>query len=177
MKEVSNLDKNIHKKIRENISKFLKDNSSVYDNENLIILDVAPQDYLGGKEFFKKSKIYTADIDKNSNADFIIDICVNNSDIISSEYFDLIICTEVLEHTLNPFDAIEELYRILKKGGILMLSTPFNFRIHGPLPDCWRFTEHGLRQLLKKFENIEITSLDDKERFLMPYHYTIITKK
>ncbi|MCK5818286.1 MAG: methyltransferase domain-containing protein [Psychromonas sp.] len=50
--------------------------------------------------------------------------------------------TEVLEHTLNPFRAINEIYRILKPNGILIMTTPFNFRIHNPLPDCWRISEH-----------------------------------
>ena len=58
----------------------------------------------------------------------------------------------MLEHVINPFDAIDEIHRILKPGGILLLSSPLNFRIHGPLPDCWRFTEHGWKQLVKKFE-------------------------
>ena len=57
------------------------------------------------------------------------------------------------------------------------MTTPFDFRIHGPLPDCWRFTEYGIKSLLNKFEIIEIKPLENKERFLMPYHYTTIAKK
>jgi SAM-dependent methyltransferase len=177
MKEISLIDKEIHKKIRNNVSEFIKNSSLLYDNESSSILDVAPQDYLGAREFYKKSKVYTADIDEKSNADFIIDICNDNSNIINSEFFDLIICTEVLEHTLNPFNAIREIHRLLKKGGTLMASTPFNFRIHGPSPDCWRFTEYGLKELLKNFESVEIKSLEDENRFLMPFHYTIFAKK
>ena len=52
------------------------------------------------------------------------------------------------------------------------MTTPFNFRIHGPLPDCWRFTEHGIRALLKDFESVHIESLEDENRFLMPLQYT-----
>lgn len=97
--------------------------------------------------------------------------------IIPSNFFDVIICTEVLEHTLNPFNAVNELYRILKPDGKVFVSTPFNFRIHGPLPDCWRFTEHGLRALFKDYTSIEIYSKDDENRFLMPIQYhTIATK-
>jgi len=54
---------------------------------------------------------------------------------------------------------------------------PFNFRIHGPLPDCWRFTEHGLRELLKKFSTVKIDQIDTPNRDLMPIHYTVIAIK
>jgi len=155
------------------VENFLKKQSKYYDSDLKIILDIAPQIHKGSKEFFVKSKIMTADIDKNSNSDFIIDICQNNENLIKSETFDVVICTEVLEHTKNPFSAINEIYRILKNDAILLITTPFDFRIHGPLPDCWRFTEHGLRELLKKFKNIEIVGLENKKRFLMPLHYTI----
>ena len=57
------------------------------------------------------------------------------------------------------------------------MSTPFDFRIHGPLPDCWRFTEHGIRLLLSDFKTIEIKALENENRFLMPYHYTTVAKK
>jgi 2-polyprenyl-3-methyl-5-hydroxy-6-metoxy-1,4-benzoquinol methylase len=147
------------------------------DSETVKLLDVAPQDYLGAKEYFKKSKIFTADIDEASGADFIIDICENNEDVVKSGFFDVVVCTEVLEHTLNPFGAVKEMHRMLKKGGHLLTSTPFDFRIHGPLPDCWRFTEHGLRELLREFDIMEIRSLENKERFLMPLHYLTVSKK
>ncbi len=41
--------------------------------------------------------------------------------------FDLIVCSEVIEHTPDPFKAIEELYRILKPGGTLALTVPNRF--------------------------------------------------
>ena len=112
-----------------------------------------------------------------SNSTYICDICKNNSEIIEDEKYDVIFITEVLEHTNNPFDAVNELFRMVKKGGVVVSSTPFNFRIHNPLPDNWRFTEHGLRVLFNKFQSVEITELVDENRFLMPIHYTLIAKK
>jgi len=91
--------------------------------------------------------------------------------------FDIIVCTEVLEHTLDPFSAVKEIYRLLKPGGILILSVPFNFRIPGPLPDCWRFTLYGLKQLLKNFSIVSIDSIDTPGRDLMPIHYTVLAIK
>ncbi len=66
---------------------------------------------------------------------------------------------------------------MLKPGGLAFITTPFNLRIHGPLPDCWRFTEHGLRELFKDFDILELSSLESEERFLMPIQYTLIAKK
>ena len=56
------------------------------------------------------------------------------------------------------------------------MTTPFNFRIHNPLPDCWRFSEHGLKVLLKDFQKIEISE-NGTERFLFPVQYKTIAKK
>ncbi|MCS3769173.1 SAM-dependent methyltransferase [Aeromonas hydrophila] len=177
MKKISEFDKHAYNIIRESVSSFLKEQAEKLDSPNVMLLDIAPQDHLGAAEHFIKAKIETADLNKDANATYTIDITNNNSEIIPNESFDIVVCTEVLEHTLNPFSAISEIYRILKKDGILLLTTPFNFRIHGPLPDCWRFTEHGINALLKEFTSISITSVEDDMRFLMPYHYTTIAIK
>jgi SAM-dependent methyltransferase len=174
---VSEIDKQHYVRIRENIKNFIKNLSEQYDSEDLLVMDVAPEIHMGAKEFFKKSTIKTLDIDPESGADYIMDLCVNNSDIVGNEKFDLIICTEVLEHVNNPFSVVNELRRILKPGGIIAISTPFNFRIHGPLPDNWRFTIHGLKVLFNEFEIVSINSLDDEDRNLMPIQYTLIAKK
>ncbi len=176
MPEVSDLDKEIHKKMRQNISNFMQQCGQKYDNNGLTILDIAPQDHEGASPYFPNASIKTMDIDAESGADYIADLCTNNSATIPSESFDIVVCTEVLEHTLQPFNAVAEIRRILKKGGLALVSTPFDFRIHGPLPDCWRFTEHGLRELFKDFELIELKGLEQADRFLMPFHYTLIAK-
>lgn len=176
-RQVSDYDKDIYLKIRENVTNFIESQSKLYDSEDIKLLDIAPQVHAGAQQFFKKSTIFVADIDEQSGADYIIDICKNNKDAIEDSVFDVIVCTEVLEHTLNPFGAVAELYRLLKPNGVLLISTPYDFRIHGPLPDCWRFTEHGLRALLKDFGTVEVIPLENINRFLMPYHYTTIATK
>ena len=174
---VSEIDINHLELLRNNVRKLIKNCSKQFDKVNNHILDIAPQDHGGAKEFFNLAKITTLDLDPESGANLIADLCEDNSESINSEQFDLIICTEVLEHTLNPFDAAKEIYRLLKTGGTAAVSTPFNFRIHGPLPDCWRFTEYGLKELFKNFNNVEIVPLQTRERDLMPIHYTLIAKK
>mgnify|MGYP001613393783 FL=1 len=43
---------------------------------------------------------------------------------IKSGYFDGILCVHVLEHLKNPYETIEEFYRVLKKNGIIVLVLP-----------------------------------------------------
>lgn len=38
--------------------------------------------------------------------------------------FDMVICTEVIEHTVAPRKAVSELTRVLRPGGTLVLTTP-----------------------------------------------------
>jgi SAM-dependent methyltransferase len=177
MPEVSAQDVENLKKIRENVSSFVASCGEKYDKEDALVLDIAPQDHEGANPYFTKAKVETLDIDEKAGATYTADLCENNQSTIPSNHFDFVVCTEVLEHTLQPFDAVKEINRILKPGGMALVSCPFNFRIHGPLPDCWRFTEHGLRALFKDFEIVELKGLENPERFLMPTHYTLTAKK
>ena len=174
--KVSQFDEECYYQIRNNVSKFSEECAGKYDRSELLVLDIAPQVHEGAKAYFKKEKVETLDIGSNSGATYIADITKHNK-FLHDEMFDIIVCTEVLEHTLDPFSAMKEIYRLLKPSGILLLSVPFNFRIHGPLPDCWRFTEHGLKELLKRFSTVKIESIDTPGRDLMPIHYTVIAIK
>jgi len=40
------------------------------------------------------------------------------------EYFDIIICADVLEHLVDPWSAVDKLSRFLKKDGLLIVSMP-----------------------------------------------------
>jgi len=177
--QVSRIDKVALKKIRSNVNDILKQISNNLSKKRFKIfniLDIAPQDYLQNKNIFIKFNYKSLDIDKNNTPDFRLDITKNNKKIIRNNTFDTIICTEVLEHTSNPFDAIKEIYRILKHKGFLHLTVPLNFRIHGPFPDYWRFTEHGLKNVLKDFKKIKIESFSSN-RFLFPTQYYVIAQK
>lgn len=177
MNKISPIDETNLKKIRQNVSRFIKECGQNYDKSGALLLDIAPQDHEGAAPYFPMATVETLDIDKDSDATYIADICENNEAVIGSGKFDYVVCTEVLEHTLQPFNAADEILRILKPGGLAFVSSPFNFRIHGPLPDCWRFTEHGLRALFKDFKVVKLSGLEDENRFLAPVHYTMIVKK
>lgn len=50
---------------------------------------------------------------------------------LASESQDVVICTEVLEHCIDPVSVIEECLRVLRPGGYLVLSSPNYLNIAG----------------------------------------------
>lgn len=121
-------------------------------------------------------KLITLDITDSTAPDVVADITKFNSHI-PDESYDALMCTEVLEHVVDPFAAIRELRRIVKTGGYILFTTPLNARIHGPVPDCWRFTEFGLKVLFRDFETVYFNKLNTPGRNLFPLHYGAIVKK
>jgi len=61
---------------------------------------------------------------------------------------DTVLCTSVLEHLEEPGRAVEEMARVLKPGGHLILSAPQYWHLHEAPRDFYRFTRHGLEHLL-----------------------------
>jgi len=68
---------------------------------------------------------------------------------------DSVVLTQVLEHIDEPYKALSEIKRVLKKDGIILLSVPFIYQAHATPYDFFRFSEYGLRELCKKY-NFEI---------------------
>lgn len=62
------------------------------------------------------------------------------------------ICMDTLEHVEYPRKAVQEMWRVLAPGGILIMSSVMNFPIHGYPNDYWRFTPEGFRSLLGVFD-------------------------
>lgn len=169
--EVSAHDKENYYALRDFVKSFVEFCSNTYTFGKT--LHIAPQDH----EVFDGGD--TLDIDPDSGCTYIADITRNNSQLIRSDSYDTVICTEVLEHTSNPFDALREINRMIKKGGRAIISVPCNFRIHGPLPDSWRLTEHGLRLMAKQcdFEVELLLALERSDRNLFPIDYGVVLSK
>jgi SAM-dependent methyltransferase len=61
--------------------------------------------------------------------------------------FDTVFCSQVLEHIPHPWLAAGEMARILKPGGVLILTCPQYWVLHEIPHDYFRFTPYGLRVL------------------------------
>lgn len=93
----------------------------------------------------------------------------SNIDILASAYdttlpdttADTILCTAVLEHLERPGEAIREMYRILRPGGYVILSSPLFWHLHEEPRDFYRYTKYGLEYLLTQsgFQVVEIVPL------------------
>jgi SAM-dependent methyltransferase len=59
-----------------------------------------------------------------------------------------VLCIETFEHVFEVRRAFDEVFRILRPGGIFVITAPLNFRIHGYPDDYWRMTPSCLRRLL-----------------------------
>ncbi|MDB4970788.1 MAG: hypothetical protein JWN44_6477 [Myxococcales bacterium] len=63
--------------------------------------------------------------------------------------FDAALCTEVLEQSPRPWQVVGELARVLKPGGRLYITAPFDWHFVDEPYDYFRFTTHGMRALLE----------------------------
>lgn len=99
------------------------------------------------KKYFPNS--VTVDIDESTKPDIVAD--AHNMHMLHDGEFETILCTEMLEHLCNPFKGIEEMARVLRTGGKLILTTRFIYPIHESPHDYFRFTKYGLQKLLEPY--------------------------
>jgi ubiquinone/menaquinone biosynthesis C-methylase UbiE len=80
-----------------------------------------------------------------------VDVFYDGKNIpFANDYFDSILCTEVLEHVFNIDELLQEFYRVLKKDGVILLTTPFMWEEHEMPYDFARYTTPALIHLYTK---------------------------
>ena len=101
------------------------------NNKKLKLLEVGAQH--GILEKFLPENISYLSLDMDENSDYDVDLNKEKMPF-EDESFDVVVCLEMLEHVLYPSKVIDELKRVLKKDGIMILSMPneYNFylRLH-----------------------------------------------
>jgi SAM-dependent methyltransferase len=75
--------------------------------------------------------------------------------------FDGVLCNEVLEHVPTPTRALEELHRVLRRGGRLYVTVPQAWGLHYEPDDYYRYTRYGISHLLEQagFELLEVRQM------------------
>jgi SAM-dependent methyltransferase len=64
--------------------------------------------------------------------------------------FDTVVAFQVLEHCEEPATVLGEMRRVLRPGGVVMVTTPFLWGVHEAPRDFYRYTSYGLEHLFAK---------------------------
>lgn len=92
-----------------------------------------------------------------NHADIVADL--NKPLPVKDESVDHVVSFEVMEHLAEPAVMLGEAFRVLRKGGELTISVPFQWWVHESPWDYYRYTCHGLQYLLEKagFTDVVVT--------------------
>ena len=99
------------------------------------------------------------DIDPSAKTDMVADA---EALPFPENSFDTVVCPAVLSHVRHPQKAVDEMHRVLKPGGRIILTTAFIFPLNSHPVDYWRITENGLQLLFSNGWNIETFESDSK---------------
>lgn len=117
--------------------------------EGALVLD-AGAGYCPYKQLFSHTKYESADfcqVDKKYAE--ITYVCDLTSIPVEDSRYDLVFCSQALEHVPEPKSVLKELYRVLKPNSQLLLSAPFFYEEHEVPYDFYRYTQYGFTYLLE----------------------------
>ena len=126
-------------------------------SDNLKILDIGSQDVNGSyKPLFDSERWqYTgADIEKGKNVDVVVKDLYDWKEF-KSNFYDVIVSGQTLEHVEFFWMTMSEISRILKEGGLCCILVPSSGPEHKHPLDCWRFFPDGL-SALAKYSGLEV---------------------
>jgi len=81
-------------------------------------------------------------------------VCDAHDIPFEDETFDGVIVQAVLEHVVDPYRCVEEIYRVLKQRGLVYAETPFMQQVHMGRYDFTRFTHSGHRRVFRRFDEV-----------------------
>ncbi len=140
------------------IEDFLSNNKKYIKGRCLEVTDDAYTFKYGGK---KVSQADVLDVDKsNKKANFYGDLR-DLKNVVEDNTYDCIILTQVLGLIDNLGNAVSECHRILKPGGVLLVTSACFSPTYDLKSDYWRFTPHGAENLFGRFfdeNDLEVTS-------------------
>ncbi len=118
----------------------------VFDNSKDIVLDIG-----SGKNPYYHEKVKGSIIKCDLNGKNPIDIQGSAESLpFKKESFDKIISINALYYASDPKKTFDEILRVLKKNGTLLIVSPFIYPIHDAPNDKYRFSEFAYRVLLEK---------------------------
>ena len=94
--------------------------------------------------------------DRAGEIDFVADLQAMPH--VADGSYDFVLCSQVLEHVPRPWDAAGELSRVLRPGGVLVLTVPHLSAIHEAPHDYYRYTPYALRALSER-SGLDVVSI------------------
>lgn len=134
------------------------------------ILDFSPS-----RSLYRLLKKYPYYLSTDLSGDFLSKAALDITNIaMESESFDLIICYHILEHIENDIKAMEELYRVLRRGGNCLIQTPFK---QGEIYEDATIKSHEEREIhFGQFDHVRIYSIEGLKNRLENVGFKVTTK-
>ena len=107
---------------------FMETHTQMFHNKKILVTGMSPQEYI----LFKRLNIKVENTDVYDGANYKWDL---QNIPCTEEQYDVIISNHVLEHIKDYKKAINELFRILKKGGVLLITVPLLYRYQETFED------------------------------------------
>lgn len=89
-------------------------------------------------------------------ADMHVDLYYRDLSKIESESYEMVFCTGLLEHLPDPQRLVDEIHRILKPGGKMVLSASAVFSFHECPNDFFHFTPYSFKMMFEKWSEVEM---------------------
>lgn len=133
--------------MHENSRKIMKMFIKWYLEGGEKVLDIGSYDVNGTlKDLFDKQAYTGADIEEGPN----VDVIIKPYDFGTKKY-DAVVSANTLEHVEMLPDWVEALDKVVKKGGLVCITTPINIGVHRFPVDCWRIMPDGYEVLFTKY--------------------------
>jgi SAM-dependent methyltransferase len=126
------------------IERFLEDNRSDIYGRVLEIRDATYSRRYGGDRLVEV--VVLSKTTDDAEANIIADL--SNAPQLGSEQFDAVIFTQTLQFIFDAPAAIDTLHRILKPGGVLLMTVPGTTSARLAVAEMWAFSERSIRALL-----------------------------
>ncbi len=105
------------------------------------------------------TQVVQLDIQSHEHVDVVAD-AEEMAAMLGPASFDYVVSTSMLEHTHHPWLVFEQVFEVLRPGGLFYVEAPWMFPLHGEPHDFFRFSAGGLRNLAEDagFEVLEAGS-------------------
>jgi SAM-dependent methyltransferase len=142
------------------VTEFVRERLNRTDVAGRSVLEVGSLDVNGSVrpeiESLKPAMYLGVDIVSGARVDEICDVR-HLVDHYGNESFDVVVSTELLEHVRDWKGAINNMKRVLRPGGILVVTTrSLGFPLHGYPWDYWRYEPDDLAAIFSDFDDVEM---------------------